>query len=90
MELTLFQLVAIGLTVAWVIISFILDKKTGTSVMSYALFVIGCLFYNYGQIFRGSICIIIAICSLILFFLIYKNEHRWEIKNKKEEDKNIQ
>ena len=85
MELGLFQLVALGLTVAWVAISFILDKKTGTSVMSYALFVFGVVLYELKQIFFGSICVIVGTCMLILFFLIYKNEQNWH--STKNEDK---
>lgn len=85
MELGLFQLVAAGLTVAWVAISFILDKKTGTSVLSYALFVFGVVLYELNQIFWGSVAVIIGTCTLILFFLIYKNEHNWSNKKKDEE-----
>ena len=78
MELGLFQLVACGLTVAWIAISFILDKKTGTSVMAYALYIFGVLLFDRGVVFWGSIAIITGTCMLILFFLIYKNEHHWE------------
>lgn len=80
MKLGLFQLVAAGLTVAWVAISFILDKKTGTSVLSYALFVFGVVLFELNQIFWGSIAVILGTCMLILFFLIYKNEHSWNNK----------
>lgn len=82
MKLGLFQLVSVGLTVAWVIISFILDKKTGTSVMSYAMFVFGVVLFELDQIFWGSIAVVIGICMLVLFFLIYKNEHDWSAKNR--------
>lgn len=78
MEFGLVHLIIIGLSLAWIIISFLLDAKIGNSVLSYALFVVGCLFFNYNQIFIGGLCIIIAICFLVLFFLIYKNEHHWE------------
>ena len=87
MELTFFSLFAIGFTAAWVIISFILDKKTGTSVLSYALFVVGCLLYYVNEVFFGSFAVILGICMLLLFFLIYKHEHDWDIKDKKEHDK---
>lgn len=80
MEIGLFQLVAAGLTVAWVAISFILDKKTGTSVLSYALFVFGVVLFELNKIFWGSIAVILGTCMLILFFLIYKNEHNWNNK----------
>lgn len=82
MELGLFQLVAAGITVAWIAISFILDKKTGTSVMSYALFVFGVVLYELKQVFWGSIAVVGGTCMLILFFLIYKNEHNWKSNNK--------
>lgn len=85
MEIGLFQLVAAGLTVAWVAISFILDKKTGTSVLSYALFVFGVVLFELHQIFWGSIAVVAGTCTLILFFLIYKNEHNWSSKKKDEE-----
>ena len=85
MELGLFQLVACGLTVAWITISFILDKKTGTSVMAYALYIFGVLLFDRGIVFWGSIAIITGTCMLILFFLIYKNEHNWTTKKKDEE-----
>ena len=86
MELGLFQLVAIGLTIAWVAISFILDKKTGTSVLSYALFVFGVVLYELNEIFWGSIAVILGTCMLILFFLIYKNEHNWKSNKKDKEE----
>lgn len=86
MELGLFQLVAAGLTVAWIVISFVLDKKTGTSVMSYAMFVFGVVLFELDQVFWGSIAVVIGICTLILFFLIYKNEHLWERDNKKDKE----
>ena len=78
MELGFIPLFAIGFTVAWVAISFILDKKTGTSVLSYALFVLGCILYYENSVFVGSICVVLGICMLLLFFLIYKNEHNWK------------
>ena len=84
MEIGLFQLVAAGLTIAWVAISFILDKKTGTSVLSYALFVFGVVLFELDQIFWGSVAVIIGTCTLILFFLIYKNEHNWSSKKDEE------
>lgn len=84
MELSFFPLFAIGFTVAWVVISFILDKKTGTSVLSYALFVVGCLLYYTEKVFLGSIAVVLGICMLVLFFLIYKNENNWSSKKDKE------
>lgn len=84
MEFGFFHLFAIGFTAAWVVITFILDTKAGTSVLSYALFVAGCLLYYYNHIFVGSICVVLGICVLILFFLIYKNEHNW---HSEEDDK---
>ena len=85
MEFGFFHLFAIGFTVAWVVITFLLDTKAGTSVLSYALFVVGCLAYYYDHIFFGSICVVLGICVLILFFLIYKNEHNWRSVDKKED-----
>lgn len=85
MEIGLFQLVASGLTIAWIIISFILDKKTGTSVMSYAMFVFGVVMFEIDEAFWGSVAVLIGICMLILFFLIYKNEHNWESKKEDKE-----
>lgn len=85
MEIGLFQLVAAGLTIAWVVISFILDKKTGTSVLSYAMFVFGVVLYELNQVFWGSIAVLIGTCTLVIFFLIYKNEHMWNSKNKDKE-----
>ena len=75
-----FQLFVAAFTLAWVIISFMLDKKVGTSVLSYALFVIGCLLYYYNEIIWGSITVVAGICMLVLFFLIYKNEKSWSNK----------
>lgn len=78
MNATLFQLFAAGFTIAWVVISFLLDKKTGTSVLSYALFVVGYLLLTYNLVFWGSLAIIAGICMLVLFFLIYKQENHWK------------
>lgn len=78
MEFGFITLFAFGFTLAWVVISFVLDKKTGTSVMSYALFVFGCILYFYEKIIWGSLAVVGGICMLLLFFLIYKNEHHWE------------
>ncbi len=78
MEFGFISLFAIGFTVAWVAISFILDKTTGTSVMSFALFVLGCILYYENKVVVGSICVVVGICMLLLFFLIYKNEHKWK------------
>lgn len=78
MNSTLFQLFAAGFTIAWVVISFLLDKKTGTSVLSYALFVVGYLLLTYNLVFWGSLAIITGICTLVLFFLIYKQEKHWK------------
>ena len=88
LDLGLFQFVALGLTCAWVVISFILDKKTGTSVLSYALYVLGVILFEKGQAIFGTILIVLGTCMLILFFLIYKNEHNWNSNSKKKKDHN--